>query len=207
MRPVEQGRGGYGGDATQPGSRSLAEQQTKLVAPVATLGAKVDEMSGDLRSVRENVAELVRHMNDMDAKVKDLSDAVRSIQTPIAPPPPAAGGAAGTAQQATDGPPAGWSAELAYQNAYRDFQGKKDDLALEEFAQYVKYAPQSENAPNAQYYIGMIYFRGQQWADAAKAFDAVLEKYPKNPKTPDAEYMKACALMNDKPENRRGERV
>ena len=111
--------------------QKLAEQQTKLVAPVATLGTKVDEMSSDFRSVRENVAELVRHMNDMDAKVKDLSDAVRSIQTPVAPPPPAGGSA--TATQTTDAPPAGWSAELAYQNAYRDYQGKKDDLALEEF--------------------------------------------------------------------------
>ncbi|HTB15274.1 MAG TPA: tetratricopeptide repeat protein [Bryobacteraceae bacterium] len=176
--------------------QKLAEQQTKLVAPVATLGTKVDEMSGDLRSVATNVAELVRHMNDMDAKVKDLSDAVRSIQTPVPPPPPAGGSA--TATQTTDAPPAGWSAELAYQNAYRDYQGKKDDLALEEFGQYVKYAPQSENAPNAQYYVGQIYYRNQQWSDAAKAFDAVLEMYPKNPKTPEAQYMKACALMNDK---------
>jgi TolA-binding protein len=177
--------------------QKLAEQQTKLVAPVATLGTKVDEMSGDLRSVATNVAELVRHMNDMDAKVKDLSDAVRSIQTPVAPPPPA-GGSAGTATQAMDTPPAGWSAELAYQNAYRDYQGKKDDLAIEEFGQYVKFAPQSENAPNAQYYVGQIYYRNQQWSDAVQAFDAVLEKYPKNPKTPEAQYMKACALMNDK---------
>jgi TolA-binding protein len=177
--------------------QKLADQQTKLVGPVATLGTKVDEMSNDFRSVRENVAELVRHMNDLDAKVTDISSAVRTLQAPP-PPPPSANGAGGTATQAPDNnPPAGWSAELAYNAAYRDYSGNKDDLALDEFAQYVKYAPQSENAPNAEYYIGQIYYRGKDWGDAVKAFDAVLEKFPPNPKTADAQYMKACALMNN----------
>jgi TolA-binding protein len=177
--------------------QKLAEQQTKLVAPVATLGSKVDEMSGDLRSVAANVAELVRHMNALDEKIKDMSDAVRSINAP-AQPPPKADAAGGTAQQVQEGPPPGWSAELSYQNAYRDFQVKKDDLAIEELAQYVKYAPQSENAPNAQYYIGMIYYRGDDYENATKAFDAVLEKFPANSKTPEAQYMKACSLMKAK---------
>jgi TolA-binding protein len=177
--------------------QKLADQQTKLVAPVATLGTKVDEMSGDFRSVRENVAELVRHMNALDAKVTDISTAVRTLNNPTPPPPAASVPGGGTAQQAPEGPPAGWSPELAYNNAYRDYGAKKDDAALEEFAQYVKYAPQSENAPNATYYQGMIYYRGQDWADAIKAFDAVLEKYPKNPRTSESQYMKACALMND----------
>jgi TolA-binding protein len=176
--------------------QKLVDQQTKLVAPVATLGTKVDEMSGDLRSVRENVAEMVRHMNDLDSKMTDILSALRTLQAPAPPPPPAT--QPGTAAQASDGPPAGWSAEMSYQNAYRDYQGKKDDTALEEVGEYVKYAPQSENAPNAAFYIGQIYYRNQQWPDAVKAFDSVLEQYPKNSKTAEAQYMKACALMNDK---------
>jgi len=172
--------------------QKLAEQQTKLVAPLATMGSKVDEMSGDLRSVQTNVAELVRHMNDLDSKIADISSALRTLNNPVAAPPKSdVPGAA----QAVEGPPPGWSAELSYNNAYRDFQGKKDDLAIEELAQYLKYAPGSENAPNAQFYIGQIYYRGEDWENAAKAFDAVLEKFPPNSKTPEAQYMKACALM------------
>ena len=177
--------------------QKLAEQQTKLVAPVATLGTKVDEMSGDFGAVRENVKELVRKMNELSTKVDDISSAVRTLNTTPAPPQSAVQ-AGGTAQQATDGPPPGWSAELSYNTAYRDFQGKKDDLAIEELAQFLKYAPQSENAPNAQYYIGQIYYRGEDWENAAKAFDAVLEKFPANSKTSEAQYMKACALMKAK---------
>src|SRR3984957_13619066 len=177
--------------------QKLAEQQTKLVAPVATLGTKVDEMSGDFGAVRENVKELVRKMNELSTKVDDISSAVRTLNTTPAPPQSAVQ-AGGTAQQATDGPPPGWSAELSCNTAYRDFQGKKDDLAIEELAQFLKYAPQSENAPNAQYYIGQIYYRGEDWENAAKAFDAVLEKFPANSKTSEAQYMKACALMKAK---------
>jgi TolA-binding protein len=136
-------------------------------------------------------------MTDLDAKISDISSAVRTLNT-TTPPPPKDVPAGNLAQQAPAGPPPGWSAELSYNNAYRDFGAKKDDQAFEEFSQYLKYAPQSENAPNAQYYIAQIYYRGDQWEDAAKAFDAVLEQYPTNPKTMEAQYMKACALMKAK---------
>jgi TolA-binding protein len=180
--------------------QKMAEQQAKLVAPVATLGIKVDEMSGDFRSVQTNVAELVRKMNDLDGKVKDISDAVRTLsaEKTIQPPPNNTGTTPGTAQQASEGPPPGMSAELMYQTAYNDYMGKKDELALDEFAKYIQYFPSSANAPNAQYFMGQVYYRTENWEDAAKAFDAVLEKFPPNPKTSEAQYMKACALMNGK---------
>ncbi len=181
--------------------QKLSEQSTKLVAPVASLGTKVDEMSGDFSSVRENVKELVRRMNDLDTKITDMSSALRTLAAALTPaPPPAAVVPAGnTAQQVAEtAPPAGASPELSYTTALSDYNSKKDDIAIEEFAKYVQWFPQSANAPNAQYYIGQIYYRGQDWANAVKAFDAVLEKFPKNAKTPDAQYMKACALMNNK---------
>ena len=180
--------------------QKMAEQGTKLVAPVATMGAKVDEMSGDFRTVAESVRELVRHLNDLDAKIKDISEAVRTLaaqQTIAAPPKPDV--PPGTAQQAADTtPPPGMSQDLSYTAALSDYNTKKDDLALEEFAQYLKYYPTSANAPSAQYYIGQIYYRTQNWDDAAKAFDVVLEKFPKNAKTSEAQYFKACALLNGK---------
>jgi TolA-binding protein len=177
--------------------QKLADQQSKMVAPMATMGAKVDEMSGDFRSVQTNVAELVRHLNTMDEKVKEISDAIRTLQTPVpAPPPPA--GQAGTAQQQAPDVCAGTSSELSYTAALDDYNRKKDDPALQEFHQYVKCFPTSSNAPNAQYYMGMIYYRNEDWPSAVQAFDDVAEKFPKNPKTADAAYYKACALMNNK---------
>lgn len=180
----------------------LAEQQTKLVTPVATMSAKIDEMSGDFRSVATTVAEMQRHLNDMDGKVTDISSTVRTIAanaTQATAPPPPVPVAGGTAAQVPDSnPPAGMSAELSYTQALGDYNGKKDDTALEEFAKYLQYYPKSANAPNASYYIGQIYYRNEKWDDAAKAFDAVVESYPKNAKTSDAAYYKACALLKGK---------
>jgi len=178
--------------------QKLAEQQTNLVTPVATLGTKVDEMSGDFRSVRENVAELVRKMIDLDGKVTDISQTVRTLAAAAAPPqpPPVAAPAGTSAQQAPD-TCSGTSAELSYTTALGDYNSKKDDIALDELAQFVKCFPQNSNAPNAQYYVGQIYYRAQDYKSAAEAFDRVLEGFPKNPKTPEAQYMKACALLNN----------
>ena len=68
-------------------------------------------------------------------------------------------------------------------------------LAMDEFGAFIAQFPTSENAPKAQYYMGVIYDRGEQYEDAVKAYDAVLERYPENPATRDALYGKAVALM------------
>jgi len=176
--------------------QKLAEQQSKLVAPVATLNTKVDEMSTDFNAVAANVKELVRHMNDLDAKITDLSSAVRTINNPV-PAPPQPNGAGGTAAQVPDSPPPGMTAEMSYNNAYRDYMTKKDDQAVDEFLQFLKYFSKTEKGPDATFFLGQIYYRGQDYGDAIKAFDDVLEKFPPNPKTADAQYMKACALMGN----------
>ena len=173
-------------------SDRLNDQQSKIQGPVVTLGTKVDQMSDDLRSVRENVAELSTRLANLDNKLADISSAVRTLSTPAVAPPPAAGVAPGTAVQA---PPPGVSAESLWQNAFRDYSSGKDELAMNEFNDFIKYFPTSDNAPAAQYYVGMLYDRAKQYDDGAQAFDAVLERYSANPKTPDSLYMKGVELM------------
>ncbi|MEQ1884237.1 MAG: tetratricopeptide repeat protein [Bryobacteraceae bacterium] len=172
----------------------LADQQAKVVAPVATLGTKVDELATDTRAVRENVADLSTRLGKLDNKLEDISSAVRTLNTStsVAPPPPA-GAPPGTAS--APAPPPGVSADSLWQNALRDRSSGKDELAMNEFNDFVKYFPMSENAPIAQYYIGDLYDRAKQYEDAVQAFDAVLERYPENSRTPDALYMKGVDLM------------
>lgn len=168
----------------------LNDQQTKLVTPVATLGTKVDQMADDFRSVATNVSDLVRRMNALDGKLKDISDAIRTLGSP--PPAPPGVVVGGTASQVS--PPPGLSAETMWQNAFRDYSGGKQDIALTEFMDYVRNFPDTENAPNAQWYIGYMYFNVGQYDDAVKAFDKVLTM-PENPKTPEALYYKGVSLM------------
>ena len=170
----------------------LNEQQSKVAAPIAVLGTKVDQSADELRAVRENLAALSSRVANLDNKLSDISSAVRTLsQPPSVPPPPAAGaGPVGGAAA-----PQGVSAESLWLNAFRDYSSGKDELAMMEFNDYLKYFPTAENAASAQYYVGQLYNRAKMYDDAVKAFDAVLERYPDNPKTPDALYGKADALM------------
>jgi len=172
-------------------TKELNDQQGKLVAPVATLGTRLDQMSDDFRAVRESIADLAARIGKQDAKLTDISNAIRTLSAPPPPPPPPAATGTPTAQ----GPPPGVSAESLFQNATRDFSSGKDELAMDEFNQYLKYFAGTENGPSAQFNIAQIYDRAKQYDDAAEAFDAVLERFPENSKTADALYMKGVELM------------
>jgi TolA-binding protein len=173
----------------------LNDQQSKVAAPIAVLGTKVDQSAEDVRAVRENLAALSNRVANLDNKLSDISSAVRTLSQPPAAPPPPAGGAPPAAGGGPV-PPAGTSAESLWVNALRDYAGARDELAMMEFNDYLKYFPTAENAASAQYYVGQLYNRAKMFDDAVQAFDAVLERYPDNPKTPDALYGKADALAH-----------
>jgi len=170
----------------------LNDQQTKVAAPIAVLGTKVDQSADEMRGVRENLAALSSRLANLDNKLSDISSAVRTLSQPPAAPPPSVPPAASNGVA----PPPGVSAESLWLNAFRDYSSGKDELSMMEFNDYLKYFPSAENAASAQYYMGRLYGRAKQYDEAVQAFDAVLERYPDNSKTPDALYGKADAMLH-----------
>jgi tol-pal system protein YbgF len=164
----------------------LNDQQAKVEAPIAILGTKVDQSADEMRAVRENLADFMRRLAALDNKLADISSAVRTLNTPAVAPPPQAASATPAAPAA----PAGVTAESLWKKAVRDYTSAKDKQALSEFADFVKYFPEDVNAPEGQYYMGLIYDHGEQYDDAAQVFQAVVERYPDSPKAADALYMK-----------------
>ncbi len=171
----------------------LNDQQTRLVAPVATLGTRLDQMSDDLRSVSTNVSDLVRRMAALDSKLTDISSALRTLSAATPAPAPPGNGISAQVPGAAPGPAAP-PADSLWENARRDYSGGKFDMALQEYSDYLHYYPDTDNAPSAAYYIGYIYYNASQFDDAVKAFDKVLAM-PENGKSADALYYKAVALM------------
>lgn len=167
--------------------------------PLANLGNRLDQSQQSFNDLKDTVADLSARIGKLDAKMTDLQNAIQvSGGQRVAPPAtninPAGPGAAipgGT----MGGPPAGMSAEATYSNAYRDYQGGNLDLALQEFTAYLQYFPTTQFAPNAQYYIGDIYYQKADYTNAVKAFDAVNEKFGDNQKTGAAHFMKGRALL------------
>ena len=173
---------------------AMRQQQQAVGAPVQAVGQKLDQMSEDFRAVRESVLDMNTRMGKLDAKLADLQNLVNAIRTPP-PPPPGSTDTTGATQTTPvqNGPP--MSSETLYTNGYRDYQGGKYDLALQEFNDYLKYFPTTLFAGNAQYYIGDMKYKAADYPGALQAFDAVLERYPDGTKTPDSHYMKALCFL------------
>jgi TolA-binding protein len=172
------------------------DQQSKVVTTVTDLGAKMDSMTTDFGALRESVADISSQVGKLQQQMVDIGNAVRSIQAPAAAPPPASGtgaGPGGPGAASSGLPPV--PAETLYQNANRDRNGGKDDLALQEYSDYLKYYGDSNLAPNAQFYVAELHAKQNNLDQALAEFDMVLEKYPDNNKTPDALYMKGATLV------------
>lgn len=171
---------------------AVADQQGKLVPPINAVGNKVDQLSSSLSAIETSMDALTRKVASQDDKLTEILNNVRTISAAQQPPPPPPSASAPGAPATST---AGASADVAFQAAERDLFGGRNDLAMQEFVDFIAHFPTSENAPKAQYDMGVIFDRGEQYDDAVKAYDAVLERYPENPSTRDALYGKAVALM------------
>jgi len=173
--------------------QSLKDMESKVSAPMAGLGARLDGMDQDMRALQQSVSDLNGMMGKLQQQMTDLNNAVKILQTPPPPPPTAATGG-GEAAAVPDTPTI--SAQDLYANANRDRGSKKYDLALQEYQQYLKWYGNTDLAANAQFYIGDIHYRQKNFEQAVQDFDVVIEKYSENNKTPDAIYSKGLALKS-----------
>jgi TolA-binding protein len=174
---------------------TLADQQKKVLDPLTNqlvdIKVKTSQTADDVGAIRETVADLQRRVNELSSKFSDILTQLQLLNHPPAPPPAANG-----APTAAAGPPPGFSCSNAFQDARRDYSGGTSVLAMQEFVAVVKNCgPQNDaNAPLAQYYIGMLYDQDHQYDQAAKAFDGVVEQFPKNEKTCESMFRKGDEL-------------
>jgi TolA-binding protein len=173
------------------------EQEKNIAAPVAGLAGKVDAMADEVRYVKESVADLGARFGKLQQQLVDIDNAIKIAQSPPAPPAtdPNATSAAGGVSASPTTPPAGTSAKGLYDSALRDKSAGNYDLALQEFADYLRWFSSTDLAPNAQFYIGEIHFNQNKYEEAIGSFDGVLERFPRNNKTLDAKFMKGKALV------------
>jgi TolA-binding protein len=173
--------------------QSLRDLQREVVTPVAGVGARMDQVSNDVRTLQAAVGDLNNMMSKVQTQLTDLSNVVKVMSSPPPPAPSQPGAAGGSGAGASELPTI--SATDLYANADRDRLGGKLDLALSEFADYLRWYGNTDMAPFAQYYIGWIHASQGAYDDAVKDYDLVLEKYPDNKKTPDALFGKGQALV------------
>ncbi len=196
--------------------RNLIEQSTdnvnKVTAAVTALnqelakqhtdtGARVDQVSAQIQALNDSVDELKARMAKVSKQLEDVASTQQNIQQqqPAAGTMPATPGAPG--QQpgpAMPGkPPAEQAppADVLYNNALRDYNGGKYDLATQEFQDYLKFYPTTDLAGNSQFYLADIEYRQGNYKDAIRDYDKVLEQYPGGNKEAAARLKKGFALL------------
>lgn len=181
--------------------------QQKIAAQNEALSGKMDATTGQVQSVSDSIEELKSRLDKMNQNLQSLQTQVQNLQAPpaVQPGTPGTPGTPG-AQAPAMGPGAGATPAPAvsqapplqetYQAAVGDFNAGKYNVAEGEFQEVVQYYPQDDLAAAAQFFLGEIAYRQQNYADAISAYNVVLEKYGNSSKAPAAQLHKGLSLLS-----------
>ena len=157
---------------------SMADLQKAVKAQQADGGARSDQLSGQIQALNDSLDELKARLVKIGGQLDAMQNAQATLPAAAAQPP----------QQAP--PP-----DVLYNNALRDYQSAKYDLASQEFGDYLKFYPNTDLAGNAQFYLAELEYRQGNFEQAVKDYDKVLEQYPGGNKAPAAQLKKGFALL------------
>jgi tol-pal system protein YbgF len=179
--------------------KNLVEQDTDAVNKVAAAlnalqvtlqkqqtdgGSKTDALSGQIQALNDTMDELKARLAKVSKQLEDMQSTQQSLGAQQATQLAAA-------DAAKNAPPP----DVLYNNGLRDYNGGKNDLALQEFSDYIKFYPNTDLAGNAYFYLGEIQFRQGNYQQAAQSYDAVLQNFPSGNKAASAQLKKGFALL------------
>lgn len=188
------------GTTVQKVEQSVQETQ-------ANTNTRVDSMSTQVQSLRDAVDELTARVGVLSQQLAETRGVLETVDARLAgsggaAPPPAPGGGrlpAPSGSPATQPPPVPVStppsAQTLYDNALRDLNTGKYDLARQQFTEYLQYYNKTALAGNAQFYIGETYYRQNDFNRAIQEYDRVLRDYPESNKVAGALLKKGYAQL------------
>lgn len=159
--------------------REQIELSNRLRADLTTTLGGVDERMGIVESKLEDLGhrfpELSRKMEQVTREISTQKDT---------------GTVADTSKVIVDVDP-----KRLYDAAYLDLTRGSYDLAITGFTNYLKYFPETEQAADAQYWLGECYYAKKNHTRAAIEFHKVLEDYSTGTKVPSALYKLGLSLL------------
>jgi tol-pal system protein YbgF len=167
---------------------SVQNLQKSLGQQTSDAGSKVDQISGQVQALHDSVDELKARLAKVSKQLDDMQTQQQNISAPAGP---AGAGSPGAAANLPQAPPA----DQLYNDGLRDYNANKNDLASQEFAQYLQAYGNTDLAGNAQFYLGEIAYRQANFSGAVTAYNKVLDQYPGGNKTAAAQLKKAYALL------------
>jgi TolA-binding protein len=192
-------------------TQTVNSLQQKLNQQNDALSGKIDTASGQVQSLNDSVDELKTRIAKLDKSVQDLQNQLQNIQsapagaqpgtapvgaTPEGSPAGPAGSAPGTTAPPTASAAPAPPLRETFQAALRDYNAAKYPVATGEFQDVIHYYPMDDMAGSSQFYLGEIAYRQQDYTEAIKNYNAVLENFSGNPKAPTAQLHKGFALIS-----------
>jgi tol-pal system protein YbgF len=171
-------------DAVNKAVVALNGLQTTLTKQQGDAGSKVDQVSGQIQSLNDTMDEIKVRLAKVSKQLEDMQAAQQSLGAQQAQQQ--------LQQQAlAQAPPP----DVLYNNAVRDYNGGKNELALQECSDYIKYYPNTDLAGNCYFYLGEIQFRQGNYQQAAQSYDQVLQNFPSGSKAASAQLKKGFSLI------------
>jgi tol-pal system protein YbgF len=171
-------------DAVNKVANALNTLQATLQKQQADGGSKTDQLSGQIQSLNDTMDEIKVRLAKVTKQLEDMQAGQQSLA------------AQQTQQQQqqqalAQAPPP----DVLYNNGFRDYNGGKNDLASQEFSDYIKFYPNTDLAGNCYFYLGEIQFKQGNYQQAAQSYDQVLQNFPSGNKAASAQLKKGFALV------------
>lgn len=167
-------------DSMNKTAAAITSLQTTLQKQQADSAGHADQLSGQIQSLNDTLDELKARLAKVSKQLEDMQASQQSLAVQQA-----------QQQQQAQAPPP----DVLYTNALRDYQGGKNDLAIQEFSDYVKYYPNTDLAGNAYFYLAEIEYKAGNYQQAANDYDKVLQNFPGGNKAAAAQLKKGSALI------------
>lgn len=139
----------------------------------------IRDMNGKVENIEFRLNSLEKKMEmidkDIDLRFSQMKKHASSVPTANNKPKNASAGKA----------PTGVSAKALYESALTHLRADKLSDAETELSQFLTSFPKDALAGNAQYWLGEVYYKQQNFAKAAVAFKDGYSKYPEGAKGPD----------------------
>jgi tol-pal system protein YbgF len=171
-------------DAVNKAVAALSTLQDALSKQQGDAGGKIDQLSGQIQALNDTMDEIKVRLANVLKQMQDMQSAQQSIQAQQAQQQ-------AQAQAQAQAPPP----DVLYNNALRDYNAAKNDLATQEFSDYIKFYPNTDMAGNSYFYLGEIQFKQGNYQQAAQSYDQVLQNFPSGNKAASAQLKKGFALI------------
>ncbi|MDU3159066.1 cell division protein CpoB [Hafnia alvei] len=165
----------------------------------------IDSLRGQIQESQYQLNQVVERQKQILLQLDSQGSANSSANTGAAAADSAASASTASDASSTTAAPVASTAPASSGDANTDYNRavdlvlvkKQNDQAITAFQSFVKQYPDSTYQPNANYWLGQLFYNKGKKDDSAYYFAVVVKNYPKSPKAPDAMY-KVGVIMQEK---------